>query len=39
MPAEDPPPVVGSWRAAYGLVLVTLAVLTTLFTLITWVYG
>ena len=33
--AEEPPPVGGSWRALYAVVLVTLAVLVVLFHLFT----
>ena len=34
-PAEEPPPVGGSWRALYAVVLSTLAVLVVLFHLFT----
>ena len=33
--AEEPPPVGGSWRALYAVVLATLAVLVVLFHLFT----
>jgi hypothetical protein len=35
---ESPPPLLGSWRAMYVLVLGTLAGLCVLFSLISWVY-
>ncbi len=33
---EDRPPILGSWRAMYGFVLLTLALLIVLMSLGTW---
>ena len=35
---ESPPPILGSWRTLYTLVLGVLAFEVVLFTAITWVY-
>ena len=35
---DDRPPILGSWRSMYVLVLGTLAGLCLLFSLITWTY-
>lgn len=36
---EAPPPLLGSWRALYALVLGALAVQVALYAWITWIYA
>jgi hypothetical protein len=36
---DDRPPVLGTWRNIYAVVLGTLVVLVVVFTLVTWVYA
>ncbi len=38
MPDDERPPILGSWKALYGVVLGTLVTLIALFSLVSYVY-